>query len=448
MKRRDFLKRASLSIAGVVAGIQCGQKKENNPNIIIVIADDIGWNDIGYHNPEIKTPVLDRLAKENVELDRFYVYPVCSPTRASLLGGRPPSRWGILGPIAGKSRQALPHESPTIAQVLKTAGYKTAIAGKWHLGLRPDVGPKQYGFDSTYGYLHGQIDPYTHHYKNGDRSWHRNDEFMTEKGHATDLIRDEAVRVINEWGGGSQPFFLYVAFSVPHYPLDEPDKYVKPYDESITNHSRKLFAASMTHMDEAIGDMLVALHEKRIDKDTLFVFISDNGGQESWTPSTEYAHKFAANDVLGDNRSLRGWKGDLFEGGIRVPGIVSWPDTLKAGKCEQSIIVFDFLTTVAALLGLETKSEWKYEGIDVWPALSGKGELEERPLYWRSNSTLALRIGKWKLIHFGTSPDAGHDELYNVIDDPGETREVAAQHPGIVAGLKKELVKQFGMDSI
>ena len=187
MHRRDFLKIASLSTAGAITGIQCGAEKDKDPNIIIVIADDVGWNDVGYHNPKINTPVLDKLAKENVELDRFYVYPVCSPTRASLLGGRPPSRWGILSPIGGRSTQALPHESPTIAQLLKSAGYKTAIAGKWHLGLRPEVGPKQYGFDSTYGYLHGQIDPYTHDYKNGDRSWHRNDEFITEEGHSNGM---------------------------------------------------------------------------------------------------------------------------------------------------------------------------------------------------------------------------------------------------------------------
>lgn len=447
MQRREFLKAAALTAAASLTGAGCGRNGNKKPNIVVVIADDVGWNDIGYHNPKIKTPVLDRLAGENVELDRFYVYPVCSPTRAALLGGRPPSRWGILSPIGGRSTQALPHESPTMAQMLKKAGYKTAIAGKWHLGLRPEVGPKQYGFDSTYGYLHGQIDPYTHHYKNGDISWHRDDQFITEEGHATDLIRDEAVRIIKEWGSGPEPFFLYVAFSVPHYPLQEPDKYVEPYKGTVANESRRLFAASMTHMDEAIGDMLTALKDKGIEKETLFVFISDNGGQQSWTPKTEYNNKFAANDVLGDNAPLKGWKGELFEGGIRVPGVVSWPGKLSPRKCEETIMVFDFMTTFAELAGVAIQPEWKYEGINVWPALAKGAALPERPLYWRSNSAQAIRLGPWKLIHFGKNLEGESYELYNVADDPYEKMDVAENNPETVARLKKLLQEQFAMDA-
>ena len=165
------------------------------PNILILIADDMGWHDIGYHDSDIKTPTLDKLAAAGVRLERHYVCPTCSPTRAGLLTGRNPSRFGISGPIDGRSTLSLPLKTPTLARTLKDRGYVTGLFGKWHLGLRPEVGPRQYGFDRTYGYFHGQIDQYTHRYKNGDRSWHRNDEFVDEKGHATDLIADETVRV-------------------------------------------------------------------------------------------------------------------------------------------------------------------------------------------------------------------------------------------------------------
>ena len=199
MNRRNFLKTFSKTIAGSTIfslGFSKCTGRKKLPNIIIILSDDTGWNDVGYHGSEIKTPNIDKLARDGVELDNFYVYPTCSPTRASLLTGRPPSRFGILGPIAGKSTLALSQTTVTLAEFLKRRGYHTAITGKWHLGLRPEVGPQKYGFDYSYGYLHGQIDPYTHRYKFGDKTWHRNDELIEEEGHATDLITKEAIQFI------------------------------------------------------------------------------------------------------------------------------------------------------------------------------------------------------------------------------------------------------------
>src|SRR5262249_50040567 len=159
----------------------------SQPNILVIVADALGWRDIGYHDSDIRTPNLDRLAKAGVRLERNYVYPTCSPTRAGILTGRNPSRFGIHGPIDGRSELALPKETMTLSRVLHDRGYETALCGKWHLGLRPEVGPRKYGFDHSYGYLHGQIDQLTHRYKNGDRTWHRDDVFIDEQGHATDL---------------------------------------------------------------------------------------------------------------------------------------------------------------------------------------------------------------------------------------------------------------------
>src|SRR5262245_14310056 len=229
------------------------------PNIVVLIADDLGWHDVGYHGSEIRTPNLDRFAAAGVRLERHYVYPTCSPTRAGLLTGRNPSRFGIHAPIAGRSEQTLPADTPTLARVLKGEGYTTALFGKWHLGLRPEAGPRQYGFDQTYGYLHGQIDQYTHRYKNGDRSWHRNDAFIDQTGHATDLIADEALRFLAT--PKKAPFLLWVAFSVPHFPLQEEDKWVAPYANSIKDRSRRLYAASVAHLDDAIGRIMEALDQ-------------------------------------------------------------------------------------------------------------------------------------------------------------------------------------------
>ncbi|MBN1348194.1 sulfatase-like hydrolase/transferase, partial [candidate division KSB1 bacterium] len=354
--RRQFLRLSALGLAGLNLSAfctSCGERKHQTstarqPNILLFVADDAGWNDVGYHNPQIDTPNIDRLALQGVQLDHFYVCPTCSPTRASLLTGRPASRFGILGPIAGRSRLALPLNSPTLAQSLHASGYATAITGKWHLGLRPEVGPNHYGFEHCYGYLHGQIDQYTHEYKNGDRSWHRNGEFIEETGHATDLIADEAIRFIRQNSGKNTPFFLYVPFSVPHYPLQEPEEWTQRY-RTIENESRRLFAASMTHADAAIGRILQALSAEQMEEETLVIFFSDNGGQKDWNPTTEYNMRHGPNDRLGDNTPLCGWKGQLYEGGIRVPAVFYWHGILAPRVLTEVTHVIDIFPTLAAL---------------------------------------------------------------------------------------------------
>jgi arylsulfatase B len=203
-------------IAIVLAFTACGnpsghKKKETRPNFLVIIADDAGWNDVGYHGSAINTPNIDKLAGEGARLNRFYACPTCSPTRATLLTGKPASRMGILAPISGRSEKTLPDSLETLPQVLKKHGYKTALSGKWHLGLKPETGPEAYGFDFSYGFLHGQIDQYTHHYKNGDRSWHRNGEFIDEEGHSTDLITWDAIQQITRFASEKVPFYLQVA---------------------------------------------------------------------------------------------------------------------------------------------------------------------------------------------------------------------------------------------
>lgn len=430
-----------------VADPVVAQQPDARPNLVIFLADDAGWNDVGYHGSEIRTPTIDRLAREGVELDRFYAYPTCSPTRAALLTGRPASRFGIHQPIAGQSREALPRDATTLAGVLRAAGYHTAITGKWHLGLSLETGPQHYGFDHTHGALHGQVDPYTHHYKFGDETWHRNGHFIQEEGHATDLIAREAIRFVREIRDPGRPFFLYVSFTVPHYPLDEPEEYVRPYEALIANESRRRNAAAMTHMDAAIGEILQALEAAGVRENTLVVFASDNGGQQSWeAPDTEYEGRYPEHDRLGDNAPLRGWKSSLYEGGIRVPAVVHWPGRLEPRKVSGPIAAYDLLPTLAAVAGADLPEDATVEGANVWPALEDGAALPERPLYIRAPHGQALLLGDWKLIHDGRTPDEGSSELFHVGRDPTEQQNVAAHHPDVLSSMRAELVRQMEAD--
>jgi arylsulfatase A-like enzyme len=415
------------------------------PNILFLIADDLGWRDIGYHDSDIKTPTLDKLAADGVKLERHYVYPTCSPTRCGLLTSKNPSRFGILGPIGDRSELSLPLKTRTLSQTLKECGYTTALFGKWHLGLRPEVGPRKFGFDQTYGYFHGQIDPYTHLYKNGDRTWHRNDEFVDEKGHATDLIADEAVKYLAT--KRQKPFFLWVAFSVPHHPLQEEDKWLDPYKESIKDPSRRVFAASVTHMDAAIGRIVEALDKSGQLKNTIIFFTSDNGGQKSYESKTEYMGKHGPNPVLGDNRPLHGWKGDLYEGGIRVPALVHWQGQLTPSVLKQTVSNYDWFPTFARLAGAKLDEAWKLEGRDVITLLNGDDKhVAPKPLYWRTGRNFGVLDGDWKLI-VTEGKKASPPELYNLKDDPAEKTNLAEKEPQRLEALKKVLAQQKEMDA-
>jgi arylsulfatase A-like enzyme len=377
-----------------------------------------------------------------VRLERHYVYPVCSPTRAGLLTGRNPSRFGIHDAIDPRSTESLPPDTLTLARLLKRRGYVTALCGKWHLTLQPEVGPRRFGFDHTYGYLHGQIDPYTHRYKTGDRTWHRNDVFVDEKGHATDLIAGEAVRFLAE--KRKDPFFLYVAFSVPHHPLAEEEQWLAPYQDAIKDPSRRLFAASITHLDAAVGRIVAALEKNGQIRDTVILFTSDNGGQRDFHSRTQYSGKYD-HPVLGNNRPWRGWKAELYEGGIRVPAFVHWRGRLKPAEVGQTVSYLDWFPTFARLAGVRLEADWKLEGRDVWPLLANEGEKPAGPtLYWNSGNAAAVLDGDWKLIV--PKRRASAVELYNLADDPEEKKNLAGMNAGKVEELRRILDRQKSRD--
>jgi len=439
---------AGMLVAGSaqVASAATKSRTAQKPNILIIVSDDQGWMDMGYNGSKVLTPNLDRLAKTGVRLDANYVFPTCSPTRCALIAGRNPSRYGILGPIGGRSRQALPTNTVTLADMLHSADYYTAISGKWHLGLRPEVGPLQYGFDSTYGYLHGQIDPYEHLYKYGDRTWHRQDRLIDEDGHATDLLTNEAIRIIQR--DSNQPFFLYVPYSVPHHPLQEPGQWSAMYKGRIDDPDRRLFAASLTHMDAGIGRILAALDRTGKRNNTLIIYSSDNGGQKDWnSPKSQYRGKFKPHKVLGNNRPLRGWKGNLFEGGIRVPALVNWPGHLKPKVVTAPTSVLDWYPTLAHLIGVKIDPGLKLEGQNIWSTLTGNPSpaLSRRTLYWKTGRETAVRVGPWKLIR---NRRRAHLKpmLFNVIDDPYEKNNLTTSRPKKVRELDRELKRQMHHD--
>ena len=438
--------------------VNCNQTENDynissKPNFVLFVADDAGWHDVGYHGSEIKTPNIDKLANSGVELNQFYVYPTCSPSRAALLTGKYASRFGIGEPIAMKSEQVLPTNVKTLPEALKQVGYQTALTGKWHLGLSLESGPGHYGFDYTYGYLHGQIDQYTHRYKNGDRTWYRGNEFIDEKGHATDLITNEVINYITKVREKSSPFFIYVAYSVPHYPLQEEDKWIEPYKNINDADSRKLFDASMAHMDFSIGRIIQTLEDEKLLENTIAIFISDNGGQESWYPEKEskiklYDGKFGPYPKLGDNSPLKGYKAELYEGGIRVPAIIFWKNHLKHNKVEQLIKVTDLFPTLTSLVDSSLTQSLDLDGENMWDFISIEEQKnEEREIYYRIPDQFALRKGDWKLIHFGNTLGEGREELFNLKNDPNETKNVVKDYPKVRNELFKALENQINLDS-
>lgn len=444
MMKPFFASLAALAFASLPAmSADAGESPTGTrPNIVLILSDDQGWADIGYHDADIRTPNLDRLAAEGVRLNRHYVYPTCSPTRVALLAGRFPSRFGVLAPLGATTRMR--PEDAQLTAALKKLGYTTHISGKWHLGETPEHRPLRYGFDTSYGYLRGQIDPYTHRYKFGDHvTWHRNDQFVEERGHVTDLITDEAIRVIES--AGKQPFFLYVAHHAPHFPLNEPPKWIAPYESQIDDLWRRHYAAAVTHLDDSVGRIVEALERAGVRDNTLIVFSSDNGGQQNWTaPPDQYNGRYAPHTTLGNNRPLRGWKGDLYEGGIRVPAFVNWPGRIPGGGVVESPThVVDWLPTLVRAAGGDPGGLGTAEGIDLWDALRGQiSQLPDRSLYWKTPSASAIRHGPWKLIqHRGTS----RTELFHLEDDPVEQDDLAerqADRAGRLLALLNRMAEQ------
>jgi arylsulfatase A-like enzyme len=396
------------------------------PNILLLIADDLGWADVAWHGSEIETPHLNRLARGGVILDQHYVTPMCSSTRACLLSGRYSTRFGL---DSATNSQVFPFGMTTLAGALQSLGYDTGLTGKWHLGSTPEGGPQHVGFTPSYGSFAGGVDQYRHLYKRGpfQKTWQRNHQYVEEEGHATDLIAREAIRWIEAAPQRGRPWFIQVAFTAVHVPIQEPDEWIEPYADRIANESRRRFAACATHMDHTVGEMIAALDETGQRDSTLIVFTSDNGGSGPWKPSGLYPGRYEPCSVLGINEPLRGRKGTVFEGGIRVPAMVCWPGKLPGGvTMRHPVHIVDWMPTLLRLVGYETKVEdFKFDGRDIWPLLTGdQTDPQPRTLYFARGNSAALRQGDWKLVASGPNR-----QLFDLASDPNEESDLAGKRP-------------------
>ena len=422
-----------VAILSVVVLLSRGATAEDRdpprPNVLLIVADDVGWADVGYHGSPIPTPNLDRLAREGVELDRHYVAPMCTPTRAALLTGRYWSRFGNSSP---SNEQVLPFGTVTLASALRSVGYRTCITGKWHLGSKPAWGPRKFGFDYSHGSLAGGVNPINHLYKHGpySRTWHRNDALIEEEGHVTDLITREAVRFIE--GSGGRPFFVYVPYTAAHTPFDEPDKYLELCAKIPPE--RRQYAACLAHLVVGVGEVVMALERTGARDRTLVVFFSDNGGTNG-SDASKYPHTKPKGRVFGFNTPLRGWKKESYEGGIRTPALVSWPGHLAKRKVTAPLHVIDWMPTIAKLGGYEPKLDLNWDGRDIWPVLTGAhaGD-EERVLYCVGprGRAVAVHRGRWKLLRDHRRKTT---ELFDIHADPNETKNLADSEPEVVRAL-------------
>jgi len=425
--RRDFIKLAGMAIlaGGIPRPLSGAEKNIGKPNIVVILSDDQGYGDASCyeHPPEVRTPNIDRLAASGIRFTDGYASGwVCAPTRAGLLTGRYQQRFGFYR--APDSRIGMPTSEITIADILKQHGYATGVFGKWHVGLGTEYHPLQRGFDEFYGFLgHGAHDYFDLKPKEGKEfnAIYRNDKIISDTGYLTDNLGREAVSFVERHK--NEPFFLYLPFNAVHWPMHAPKEDIERFDTKDEN--RNILMAMLHRMDAAIGTVLDTLRQTGADENTLIFFFSDNGG----------AKKNSSN-----NGSLRDYKGSSYEGGVRVPFIVSWPGELPQGTvCREPVISLDILPTICAAVGISLPGDRVYDGRNMLPMLRGEAtEPLHEALFWDGAEThWGVRMGKWKLVH--TRKEAF--ELYDLEVDTSETNNLAEEHPEIVEQLKRKYLE-------
>lgn len=410
------------------------------PSIVIIYADDLGFGDIGcFGSADVRTPHLDALAARGARLDNWYSNsPVCSPSRASLLTGLYPAHAGVTEILGGRRGvDGLPAQA-TLASELQDSGYRTAMFGKWHLGTSENYRPLDRGFDRHHGFLAGCVDYYSHIFYWGQDNpvhdlWRDSTEAWENGRYLTEVIGENAVEFIDEHG--NEPYFCYVPFNAPHYPMHAPQEYIDRFPDLPPD--RRVMAAMISAMDDAIGTIIASIDRSSRAEETIVVFSSDNG------PSRESRNWLDGEEISyhgGSTGGLRGAKGSLFEGGIRVPTIISWPGTTPPGSV---------IAGPGAMMDL-VPSFLHATGRDPLPARDGKvpswvsGDApEDRYLFWEYGPQLAVRHGAWKLVRSPREllggPFVADELLFDLSADPGETRDVGSENPEVVTSLGAEL---------
>jgi arylsulfatase A-like enzyme len=428
-----------LLMAGLMMASLCAFAAKQ-PNIVLIYSDDHGWGDVGYHGfKDIMTPNIDELAKGGTQFSQGYVCAsVCGPSRAGLLTGVYQQRMGVYG---NWDQGGIPTSQPMVFEMLKKQGYQTTAIGKWHVGAaREELWPNSRGVDFFYGFLWGShdysessIDPNA---KKNISPILRNTKIeppiQDSKGYLTEMFTKEAVGFI-ERADADKPFFVYLAYNAVHYPWDVPQPYIDRVQTLDTHDERKLFAGMVLAMDDGVGAVMAALKKKGVADNTLVVFMGDNGtprGQGIAQPK----QKQRGECTMSNPGPFNGFKGDTYEGGIRVPMVMNWPGKIPAGKTYGNPVVnLDLTTTFMALNGVS--KPWKgfgFDGVNLMPYLTG--EKTDRPhevLYWRRGDDYAIRKGDWKLAWNDAKDGSGTEriELFDMADDPGEWKDLAGAEP-------------------
>ncbi|HEY1122721.1 MAG TPA: arylsulfatase [Haloferula sp.] len=414
----------SLALLLAVTVHAADDSSPSKPNVIYLLADDLGHEDVGWRNPAIKTPNLDKLANSGAKLEQYYVQPVCSPTRAAFLTGRYPFRHGLqTGVVRPWAQYGLPLEERTIATALKEAGYETAITGKWHVGhFQPEYLPTRRGFDHQYGHYNGALDYFTHE-RDGGFDWHKNDTVNRDQGYSTELIGKEASRLIRE-RDKSKPLFLYVPFNGVHSPFQVPERYLSLYPQFEGN--RKNYAGMISALDDAVGEIVKAANESGLGENTLIVFSSDNGGPNP--------------GKLSDNGKLRAGKGSTYEGGVRAIAFANWPARIKAGTTvRQPIHIADWYPTLVKLSGSTAEQKLPVDGHDISAVLTESATLPNREIVHNlTPDGGAIRVGDWKLV-VSTRGAQPKTELFNLAEDISEKNDLSTSQPEKVRELRERL---------
>lgn len=467
---KKFFKKTTLAFCLALSlAAEAAAAPPRKPNIIVLFADDLGYGELGCQgNPEIPTPHIDSIAANGVRFtDGYVTAPFCSPSRAGLLSGRYQARFGyhinVMPHTVEGSPYGMPATETTLAEHLKTAGYRTGLIGKWHLGSRKDFNPTRHGFDYFYGFAHEghyfvpppykgvttmlRKDPLPpgatgHRWTSPDGKliYHdllrneplydlnnpilRGETVVEESRYLTDAFTDEALQFIER--EKHHPFFLFLSYSAVHSPLQGADAYMQKMAR-IDDVHRRIFAAMLANMDDSVGAVLKKIRDAGLEKDTLIFFLSDNGG-----PTRE---------LTSGNQPLSGGKGRLLEGGIRIPFMAQWKGRIPAGQVyRKPVISLDIYATAAALAGNPVGPD-RSDGVNLLPFLTGrnKGAPHER-LFWCWRESGALRRGDWKLLKDRRSPW----KLFNLADDLGETEDLSAKHPDLFSALKGEWQKLRG----
>lgn len=402
------------------------------PNVLLIIADDLGYHDVGFQGAkEIPTPHLDKLAARSLRCTNGYVsHPFCSPTRAGIMTGRYQHRFGHENNPAWlpeSTTAGLSLAETTFPSLMQQAGYTTGAVGKWHLGAHPQFHPNKRGFDEYFGALGGGH-VYFPDGKGGPEyqiPLNRNGKDEPQTKYLTDHFGEEAVAFVDRHAGESKPWMLYLAFNAPHTPLQAPQEWIAKFS-SIADKNRQTYAAMVAAMDAAIGTVLAKLDDTKQTDNTLIYFVSDNGGPHlSFRNLTDFA----------DNTPLRGAKGAVYEGGVRVPFLVSWPAKIKPGTYDQPVIALDFLPTALAAADSAGLTPKNLDGVNLLPFLTGENSAApHETLFWRSSGpggNNAVRRGSMKLVRLGKS----EPELYDLGADVSESKNLAAEKPEVVKEL-------------